>query len=268
MWSQVRYYRNFALAMDMVVASDPVVKAARRVIVQNNFLMPTEYAVMLYGNAAAPQPVSQHFSLVTKGATTTGTAGVGILYSTHECLRSNASTCLAKNHTLYQYVSNGLDRAIQAYINEVHAVVAMNGSYPTIDGPDFALIWNTKPDIAGGLEQMNAIYYQFVLSVYQQVLTIQIIGLVFALLLMIVFYFFMLRPYINELTKCRRRIAYLLSSLPNEVDILTLVKKAVANTTGGRKNGSESLRAQSSASSNNSMSSLGDSFNESANFGG
>ncbi len=37
----------------------------------------------------------------------------------------------------------------------------------------------------------------------------------------------------QELTKCRRRLAYLLSSLPNEVDIVSLVKKAVANTTAG-----------------------------------
>ncbi len=108
--------------------------------------------------------------------------GPALLYSTHECLRINASSCLAKNHTLYQVISvlnsvierfpkksfprdfyntllpfqdttNGLDRAMQTHMSEVYSMLAMNGTYPTLTGPyasDFFTVWNLKPDIQGG----------------------------------------------------------------------------------------------------------------------
>jgi hypothetical protein len=49
--------------------------------------------------------------------------------------------------------------------------------------------------------------------VCSEVIIIQIIGLVISLALMVVFYVCMLRPHLSELTKCRRRVAYLLSTV-------------------------------------------------------
>ncbi len=106
--------RNFALTMDMAEATDPVVKAAKRANAAGNFF-PTEYKAMLYGSSAVPTLTSPHYTLCPEGATTTGTAGAALLYSTHECLRVNQSTCLAKNHTLYQVLHSIIARNVRSF---------------------------------------------------------------------------------------------------------------------------------------------------------
>ncbi|GAX73347.1 hypothetical protein CEUSTIGMA_g800.t1 [Chlamydomonas eustigma] len=230
---QMRYYRTFTLEMAMTIEEDPILKALQRTYLSNNFNVPAEYATMLYGGSAQPQLTAPHDALAREGATTLGTAGDNILYYTHECLRQNQSTCLLPNNTLYQYTANGLDRAMQAHIATMYDSFTMNGTNPLLNSTDFTLIWNLRPDIVGGLAQLNAIYYQYVTSVYRSVLTIHIIGLALSLALMLYFYFFMLRPFLLELTRCRRRIAYLLSTLPPELDVEGLVKRAVALTVSG-----------------------------------
>jgi len=230
---QMQYYRSFTLEMAMTIQEDPVQKALQRTYLSMNFAVPAEYAVMLYGRAAEPQLTAPHDVLATQGATTLGTAGDNILYYTHQCLRQNQSTCLLPNNTLYQYTSNGLDRAMQAHIATMYDSFTLNGTNPLLNSSDFTLIWNLRPDIVGGLAQLNEIYFQYVTSVYTSVLTIHIIGLALSLSLMLYFYFFMLRPFLLELTRCRRRIAYLLSTLPPELDVESLVKRAVALTISG-----------------------------------
>jgi hypothetical protein len=125
---------------------------------------------------------------------------------------------------------NGLDRAMQAHISKMYATFRQSGSQPDMHSQEWYLMWNLLPDILGGLESLNQVYSQGVLSVYQSVLTIQIIGLVLSLILMVVFYVFMLAPFISELKRCRQRISLLLSQLPFSIDVEGLVKTAVMST--------------------------------------
>jgi hypothetical protein len=207
-------------------------KSEDRQALQKAFSLPLEYDAMLYGSSAVPNLTNPRYTLAAQGITSTGTDGVDILYKTQKCLRVDQASCI-KNGTLLQYTVNGLDRAIQAHIQSMYATFKMNGSLPDLRTRQWELMWNLKPDIVGGLSQMNVAYHQYVLSVYQSTLNIQIVGLVLSLVLMIFFYFFMLRPYLKELTKCRKRIAYLLSQLPPELDVESMVRKAVANTISG-----------------------------------
>ena len=45
----------------------------------------------------------------------------------------------------------------------------MSGPQPMPNSTEFYLMWNVKPDIEGGLFQINSIYYNYVNSVYRQV---------------------------------------------------------------------------------------------------
>ncbi|GAX78754.1 hypothetical protein CEUSTIGMA_g6191.t1 [Chlamydomonas eustigma] len=243
----MRYYRSFSLTMNMTTTvNNDVLKAAQRANIKKLFVFPAEYEVMLYGSTAEPTLTSPHYTLCTEGVTSVGN-GPNILYYTTDCLRQNQSTCLTPNSSLYQYTVHGLDRAVQAHIATMNTIIGMNGSNPFMNSSQVYTIWNLRPDIEGGLIDINNDYYNYVLSVYQNVLTTHIIGLVLSIILMLVFCIFMLRPYLREITTETRRIAYLLSQLPPDVDVESLVKRSqlgpggvmtsdssVTSSTGGR----------------------------------
>ncbi len=121
-----------ALVVDLLATYSVEVTEQRRLVVKEYFQLPTEYTLMLYGKSALPNMTGLHYELVEKGVTTTGTAGYNLLYNTHECLRDSDTPCMSKNNSLYQYVSNGLDRAMQAHISEIYAMLGMHGVNPII----------------------------------------------------------------------------------------------------------------------------------------
>ncbi|GAX73357.1 hypothetical protein CEUSTIGMA_g810.t1 [Chlamydomonas eustigma] len=226
------YTRYFGVVTQMTAATEPE-KGLLKQSLLAAFQMPTEYTAMVYGGSAVTGATSPHYTLATEGVADAGGMGKQILYQTTACLRTNISTCLLHNSTLYQDATNGFDRLIKVSIQSMKDTLTMNASFPTLNQPDFYTMWNLRPDVKGGLAILNTIYYEYVTSFYASVLTVQIVGLVLSLLLMIIFYFFMLRPYVTELKSCRRRLAHLLSTLPNEVDVEGLVKRAVAAAVGG-----------------------------------
>ncbi|GAX73365.1 hypothetical protein CEUSTIGMA_g818.t1 [Chlamydomonas eustigma] len=231
------YYRSLTMEMNLSSTDDLISKAAQRLslsLMGNS--LPTEYSALLYGSSGVSNISNILFSLASQGAASPGSVGYDILYTTTDCLRQNQSSCLTSNSSLFQDAMHGLDRALQAYMDAVNNTMSMKGLNPTLSDPSMYLMWNLHPDIVGGLQDLNSVYYDYVTSMYTSVLTIHIIGLALSLALMMYFYFFMLRPFLRELTRCRRRIAYLLSTLPNDVDILGLVKKAVARTIDGGYN--------------------------------
>ncbi|GAX73349.1 hypothetical protein CEUSTIGMA_g802.t1 [Chlamydomonas eustigma] len=249
----MRYLRSFVTATEMVLADSVESTEALRVSLEHDFRLPLEYTAMLYGGAAVPQETSPHYRLATQGAITTGTAGSFILFQTTQCLRLNQSSCLLPNNTLYQDTVNGLDRLIKTHIQTINSMFLMTGQNPTTTGNAFYTVWMLRGDVQGGLIQVNAVYYAYVLNVYNAVLTIQVIGLVMSIVLMMLFYLFLLRPYLKELYRWRKRLAYLYSTLPHEVDVESLVKRAVANSVNGGGASADGTNTNSIALSSSSL---------------
>ncbi|GAX73356.1 hypothetical protein CEUSTIGMA_g809.t1 [Chlamydomonas eustigma] len=253
--AHMRYLSGFALQMEMTLAPSLQLKERRRehLIAHNSF--PKEYSAMLYGHSAVPNSTSPHYTLAAQGVTTTGTQGAYILFQDHSCLRSSQVSCLPSNSSIYQDTVNGLNRAVMAHEAAMNSTFLMSGPNPELNSTAIYTIWNLRSDIESGLNLLNAIYYQYVLAVYNDVIIIQIIGLVISLTLMVIFYVCLLRPYLSEISKCRKRVAYLLSTLPIDVDVETLVKRAVTMESGAAAD-SGAERSMGSMSS-----SIGDSSN-------
>ncbi|GAX73363.1 hypothetical protein CEUSTIGMA_g816.t1 [Chlamydomonas eustigma] len=249
----VRYYRTFSLALNMSVTRNVEDKETQRQYLERNFRFPLDYNVMLYGNSAEPSLREAYILLASRGAVSSA-EGYYILYQDHDCLRlPDTSPCLSSNSSLYEYTVHGLDRAVQAFIANINVTFEDTGLAPHLSDPTFNVIWNLRNDILGGLSLMNSAYLSRVSSVYSYVLTVHIVGLALSCVLLLLYYIFMLRPSLTELTKSRRRIAYLLSTLPNDIDVVGLIKKAVTKTIMGLEPDSTSATTAGSFAIGGSM---------------
>lgn len=105
---------------------------------------------------------------------------------------------------------------MQRFMTSMHAVLSLSMSdilqqRETI--PQFSFFWNTEDDVDGGLTRLKEDFFSHVTEVYQQVIVLHVIALVLSTALMVVFVFFMLKPYLRQLTNEARRIAELLSQV-------------------------------------------------------
>jgi len=226
----VRYYRSFSLILNMTVTRDAPDVEEQRQYLARNFLFPRDYNVMLYGMSDEPSLQDTYITLTSQGAVSSS-AGYYILFQDPDCLRqTGTSPCLSSNSSLYEYTVHGLNRAVQAHIANVNVILEETGSAPRLSDPAFYVIWNLRDDILGGFSLLNSAFYSQVTSLYSYVLTVQTVGLSISCILMLHSYVFMLRPSLVELTKSRRRVAYLMSTLPNDIDVVGLIKRAVTKT--------------------------------------
>lgn len=75
------------------------------------------------------------------------------------------------------------------------------------------------------------------LYVYRQTLMLHILQVVLSILLAIMFYIFMLRPFLAETSSETKRVAELLAQLPADIDVEGLVQKALLPSKGSAANG-------------------------------
>lgn len=68
-----------------------------------------------YGNRFYPNETTPHYKLVSKGVSQSG-SGYKLLYQTTDCLCSTPSDCKNASNWVYPYVSRGLDRIVQKYL--------------------------------------------------------------------------------------------------------------------------------------------------------
>lgn len=91
-----------------------------------------------------PNETSPHYTLAKDGLSFSNGQGPQIMYATHECLRTNASSCLTPASPYYQYTRNGLDMLMKHFFENVGLMIAGNGSDPSLDGPEWEYIWLTR----------------------------------------------------------------------------------------------------------------------------
>jgi hypothetical protein len=85
--------------------------------------------------------------------------------------------------------------------------------------------WYTRFDILGGLERLNILYEQYVISVYTHCLSIHVAAFVLTCVIMLSYLVVVLRPFLNKISCETRRIAELLSQLPPDIDVEGLLTR-------------------------------------------
>ncbi|CAG9461054.1 unnamed protein product [Pedinophyceae sp. YPF-701] len=153
-----------------------------------------------------------------------------LLFDADQCLRANASSCLATDHPFYEELNNGLDQAIRAVVNAANllgnSALADPDVQARLDDPHFQLLW-----VAGLIDArdgLSTISKKFNKQAEAHIVEVEAIeGALFGLgIIFIACYFRILKPYTKSATEEGHYVSELLSQLPEEMDVIETLKVA------------------------------------------
>ncbi|KAG2430818.1 hypothetical protein HXX76_009794 [Chlamydomonas incerta] len=196
-----------------------------------------EYSVLLYGHEALAWAASNHsrtlthLALAPAGIIYSGDKVTNIVYKTRGCLCELPEECQPPDSPYYEVTRNGMDVLAKAQFLAVESL--LNQIPPNASGgmnsTEFRFMWSTfETDVEGGVDALLGMYREHVQWAYQGVRAEQIILFVTGWVWAFIFTMLILRPFLRRAHQEMRRIAELLSQLPAEVDVETMVAQVVA----------------------------------------
>ncbi|KAL6757714.1 hypothetical protein V8C86DRAFT_1619603 [Haematococcus lacustris] len=203
-------------------------KAYFRAVLQLQYQeMRKEYDALLYGREAplvAGDP-SPHFQLATQGVMFA--EGADILYTARGCMAQLPADCQPATSPYFLASTNGLDQTLKGLFYAVEHLL-MQTDQDVHGSWSFEYIYEVgNADVTGGLMLLSDNYDEYVQLVYREIITLHIVTMVVCLTICALFLLFILRPYTATITSEGRRVAELLSSLPAELEVETLVSGAL-----------------------------------------
>ncbi|KAJ9529670.1 hypothetical protein QJQ45_014402 [Haematococcus lacustris] len=188
---------------------------------------------------------SPHFQLATQGVMFA--KGADVLYTMTGCMALDPADCQPATSPYFLASTNGLDQTLKGLFYAVEHLLMqtdqdVHGSWSfeyiyeagllgSLTAPGLcqtslpAAVGNA--DVTGGLMLLSDNYDEYVQSVYREIITLHIVTMVVCLTICALFLLFILRPYTATITSEGRRVAELLSSLPAELEVETLVSGAL-----------------------------------------
>ncbi|KAG2432647.1 hypothetical protein HXX76_008987 [Chlamydomonas incerta] len=200
-----------------------------------------EYDVLLHGREAlawAPATVTHrpHLEQETKGIVWSGHTVTNILYGEDQCLCFQAADCQPLTSPYYQLTSNGLHLLVTSLFKSGQSLLAQTvggGSEAAgLNATEFRFIWTTlQKDAEEGMYRLINLYLKEVQKAYETAETKQIILFVLAVVWAVAFVGLQLRPFLRRARLEMRRIAELLSQLPPELEVESLMTRLVMSCT-------------------------------------
>ncbi|KAG2445087.1 hypothetical protein HYH02_008954 [Chlamydomonas schloesseri] len=198
-----------------------------------------EYAVLLYGHEALKWVASnhtrstKHLSLAPEGIIYSGGRVTQIVYKSRECLCVLPEDCLPPESPYYEVTHNGMDVLAKAQFLAVESLLIQNAPdrEAGMNSTEFRFMWTTLTDVEGGMDVLMEMYLEHVHKAYEGVRMEAIILFVVGWVWAVIFLLLLLRPFLRRAHLEMRRIAELLSQLPPEVDVESMVAQVVI--TGG-----------------------------------
>ncbi|KAJ9531692.1 hypothetical protein QJQ45_021837 [Haematococcus lacustris] len=236
----IRYLRVFFTVQELANANTVAsVEAIRKELGPRYQLLDREYQTMLYGAKAFPNETASHYTRVV-GVLYAAGSGVDLLYRTRQALglsvRSGVLVIVPGlawplNCTLWC-----LGFQMQTFFTAVETSIMSQDLEPSLDGDVFSTVWNMRGDTSGGLSNINKQYEASVLAVFDFVIAVHVVGLVLTLLLLLAYLAFVLKPYLKETANETKRLAELLTQLPNEVDVEGLLRASLLRLPPSNRN--------------------------------
>ncbi|GFH17245.1 uncharacterized protein HaLaN_13835, partial [Haematococcus lacustris] len=232
----IRYLRVFFTVQELANANTVAsAEAIRKALGPRYELLDKEYQTMLYGAKAFPNETASHSTRVV-GVLYAAGSGVDLLYRTRQCQNQVASDCFTPGHPLYEMSHRGTDLMMQTFFTAVETSIMSQDVEPSLDGDIFSTVWNMRGDTSGGLSNINKQYEASVLAVFDFVIAVHVVGLVLTLLLLLAYLAFVLKPYLKETANETKRLAELLTQLPNEVDVEGLLRASLLRMPPSNRN--------------------------------
>ncbi|KAG2449446.1 hypothetical protein HYH02_005593 [Chlamydomonas schloesseri] len=231
----MRNTRLVYFAHEMCTLSDPaLIPSYRRSLSDRRVIAGVEYDVLLYGdkyyNPAMLVNMSNGVHRIGKssGIISSTSRIQQLLFFTQECLRSDQSTCLNRRSPLFQVTHSGVNALVTALFQTCDLL---------LDAPDAQINQNSiylaamfqigLNDARDGLLTVQSHYIDSINNRIMRIAGLQI-GLMAALLpLLIVFVFYLVRPFVKHIKEECNRMAIMLSELPQDADVVRMVEDAV-----------------------------------------
>ncbi|PNH03659.1 Tiny macrocysts protein B [Tetrabaena socialis] len=207
-----------------------------------------DVSVMLYGKEVLQQykqdggiesttaDLDQHYSLATAGILFgSSSRPANLLYYTDSCIAEFPIGCQPEDSKYYQITRNGLDVLLKAQFGSIESLLRQADNVSGLNSTEFNMFWATgQSDMEGGLSMMSALFHGDVQNAYSKVKVQQIAIFAIMWVMLAVFSLVALRPFVPFAKNEMRRIAELLSQLPEEANAEGLVMRVII-AAGGTK---------------------------------
>ncbi|GAB4816720.1 hypothetical protein N2152v2_003766 [Parachlorella kessleri] len=143
------------------------------------------------------------------------------------CLNANTTKCLRPGDPLYEDTNNGLNHLMNQFL--LHAAqlwVTQPAVSVSLNTPAFEFLWAVDRDgevLEDGLETNTRNFVSDGRNRITLVVVLQVLTMVLSVGMVVYFYFFSLVPFLLHSKKESRRVAELMSQLPADMDVESLV---------------------------------------------
>lgn len=219
--SRCRYYAGFMTWFD-----SPAVKLANQASLATEVASLNEvYRTLMYGG---PTPADSRFQATIAPLTFQNAALVYKFFYSTACMRQNQATCLLPTNPLYLVTHSGLDAMIVRFIDE--AVLYSNDPISTLNCNSsryYYLLEIGSNDMYDGTYAAADLITANTLAAYAQIKTLHTILLILTLVMGVLYVVLILRPFIRKVRLQTNKVASMLSHLPPEVNIETVIRTAL-----------------------------------------
>eukprot|EP00955_Chlamydomonas_euryale_P058673 357163-Chlamydomonas_euryale.AAC.8 len=155
------------------------------------------------------------------------------LYRNQDCIRTQDLSlnpdCYSAGAEYYASTRQGAASMIARALNEAHSVVYDSAAWVNLTSPRLDWTWRISlNDLYTALHEISTEATQLAKQTLVTVVAANIALLVLCIVLIGYFVFFMVQPYQNRARKENVRIAELLSQLPTDLEVESLVVSALA----------------------------------------
>eukprot|EP00775_Hariotina_reticulata_P009651 gene9651-9811_t len=198
-------------------------------------ILKKEYTALLYGGIVPHEAPGLTYSEKTPAAVFSNELFSNIFFKTSKCLRKDQSTCYPPGSEWYDITHTGLDAQLIRYIEEATVMVNLPDdlAYPNHTSYIYSA-QVTAVDTFDGLFAATELFLSYLISRFEAVTQLHVAVLVVTLVAVAAQVIRLFRPYVRKLHADSKAIAGLLSLLPPEVDVESMVKTQVL---GIRKDG-------------------------------
>ncbi|KAG2449443.1 hypothetical protein HYH02_005590 [Chlamydomonas schloesseri] len=196
-----------------------------------------EWEVLLYGSKRLNETISANISgIFHRIGESGGIARAGgriqqLLFQTSQCLRANASSCFPVGHPYFAATHQGMSTVMRNMLRAADLLLADPPASVNTSNANIGFLFQVGlNDAHDGMVQLRDHYEDLLMGQINQVRAIHIGLLVASFVLIIVFVFYLVRPFVKYTKEEAKHVAKLLSELGTDVDVEKLVENALGAT--------------------------------------
>ncbi|GFR50724.1 hypothetical protein Agub_g12981 [Astrephomene gubernaculifera] len=194
-----------------------------------------EWDVLLYGSKRFNESIydlnltiSYHRIGPSDGIAHSGGLLGEMLFETTQCMRYNESSCFPVGHPYYAATHQGMSTIMRTMLRECDLLLADPDEDVNLQNPHLSFAFQVGlNDARDGLLRVRDYYEGMLMDRIHNVRAIHVGLLVASFVLILLFMFYLVRPFVRYTREEAKHIAKLLSELGQDIDVERLVENAL-----------------------------------------